>query len=261
MVSLLSLRASCAYFLLASFHAGLQQIAQRTEIQVQIALFELEVLGQLAHAAVELHEGLPEPLDLLVGKRSGLHPPQRLTLHELPQQLDEREDELRQAFLDLLRIRVDAARECLRQMLELAGDPVQVALDVDELVRELTHDCASGTASPASATVARRPNSTQPRTRSRHRASCAACSRTAVASSPSSRNACPSWAGRIAPLRPASSSTTCACCSTASRETSADGGVDVRLNTSSRPSRERRSSGAPSRPRTGGSSSRPSTTP
>src|SRR6266480_2260447 len=109
MVSLLSSRTSCAYFLPASFHAGLQKIAQRAEVQVQIALFELEVLGQLLHAAVELHEGLPEPLDLVVGERSGLHPPQCLALHELPQQLNEREDELRQALLDFLRIRVHSA--------------------------------------------------------------------------------------------------------------------------------------------------------
>jgi hypothetical protein len=74
---------------------------------------------QLLHPLLELHEGLPEPLDLLVRERSGLHPPERLPLHQLPQQLHEGEDQLREALFDTLRVGVDAARQ-------RRGDPLEL---------------------------------------------------------------------------------------------------------------------------------------
>src|SRR5690349_17924945 len=123
-----------AYIPPRGFHTGLQQIAQRAEVEVQIALFEPEMLDQLLHAAIELHERVAEALDLLVGQRAAVHPAERLPLHQLPQQLDEREHELREALLDLLGIGVHPARERLRQMLELAGDAPEVAVGLEQLV-------------------------------------------------------------------------------------------------------------------------------
>src|SRR4051794_13932004 len=96
------------------------------------------MLGQLAHAPIELHEGLDQPLDLLVAERSGLHSPQRLALHQLPQQLDERQHELRETLLDLLRIGLDAARERLRRVVEVACDGAQVTVGAEQLAGELT---------------------------------------------------------------------------------------------------------------------------
>jgi hypothetical protein len=43
-----------------------RRVAERPEAEVQVLLLELERLTQLRHPAVELHEGLAEPLDLLV---------------------------------------------------------------------------------------------------------------------------------------------------------------------------------------------------
>src|SRR6188474_2096282 len=118
------------------FMQGLQQVAERTEMQVEVAFLELEMLGQLAHTAIEEHERLAQPLDLVVRQRPGLHPPQRLALHQLAQQLDQRQDELGEAFLDLLRIGVDSARKRLRQVVELAGDAAQVAVGLEQLPGE-----------------------------------------------------------------------------------------------------------------------------
>src|SRR5512135_1150692 len=100
MWGLLSSRTCRPYFPTARFHAWLQQIAERAEVEIEVSLLQPEVLGQLAHAAVELHEGLPQPLDLVVAEVAGLHAAQRLALHQLPQQLDQREDELGEALFD-----------------------------------------------------------------------------------------------------------------------------------------------------------------
>ena len=54
--------------------------AQRSQIQAEVLGRQAELLGQLRHPPVELHERLPEPLDLLVGQRAAVDPPQRLAL-------------------------------------------------------------------------------------------------------------------------------------------------------------------------------------
>src|SRR3954451_7441043 len=126
-------RESMAYIPLCSFQAGLQQIAQRAEIEVQIALFQPKMLGQLPHAALQLEEGVAEALDLLVAERAVVHPAQRLPLHELPEQLDEREHELGETLLDLLGIGVHSPGKGLRQVVERAGDPAQVPFGLEQL--------------------------------------------------------------------------------------------------------------------------------
>src|SRR5215213_10060812 len=79
----------------------LEKVAERPEIQVEVAVLELELPFQLLHALLEL----------LVGERALLHAPQRLPLHQLTQQLDEGEHELGEAAFDVLGVGVDAARE------------------------------------------------------------------------------------------------------------------------------------------------------
>src|SRR5436190_6152075 len=97
-----------------------EKISERAEIEVEIALLEAELGLQFFHSLGEPHEGQPEPFDLLVVERALLHSPKRLALHQLPQQLDQGQDELRKSLLDLLRVGRDPAR-C----------DVQVALEVD----------------------------------------------------------------------------------------------------------------------------------
>src|SRR5690349_4651862 len=137
MWGLLSSRTCRGYSTTARFHARLQQITERTEVEIEVALFQSEVLRQLAHAAVELHEGLPQALDLLVAEVAGVHTAQRLSLHQLAQELDQREHELRETLLDLLRVGLDAARERLWKVLELAGDAAEVAVRIEQLRAEL----------------------------------------------------------------------------------------------------------------------------
>src|SRR5947199_2732961 len=77
-----------------------EQVSERLEVQVQVAVLETELALQLLHPLLELHERLAEPFDLLVRQRPLVHPAQRLPLHQLAEQLDQRQHELSQALLD-----------------------------------------------------------------------------------------------------------------------------------------------------------------
>src|SRR5437762_2386590 len=74
----------------------LKQVPQRPEVQVELGVLESERRLQLLHALLEPHERLAEPLDLVLRERALLHPPDSLTLHQLTQELDQRQNQLRQ---------------------------------------------------------------------------------------------------------------------------------------------------------------------
>jgi hypothetical protein len=63
-----------------------------------------------------------------------LHPAQRLPLHELAQQLHDRQHELREPALDVLRVGVDAARQDVVESRRLVGEDVEVRRGVEDLV-------------------------------------------------------------------------------------------------------------------------------
>src|SRR5207248_5846911 len=111
-----------------------EEVAERPEVQIQVAVLEPELGLELLHAALELHERLAEALDLLVGQGALLHAAKRLPLHQLAEQLDEGEDELREALLDLLGVGVHAPRERALEPVELAGHGVEVARAAEQPV-------------------------------------------------------------------------------------------------------------------------------
>jgi hypothetical protein len=87
-----------------------EEAAKRAEIEVQILGLELKLGAQLLHALVEFHERCPEAFDLLSGQPAGVDAPQRLALHQLAQQLDDREHQLAEALRDVNRPRPGARR-------------------------------------------------------------------------------------------------------------------------------------------------------
>src|SRR5439155_20607933 len=95
--------ASCPSSCLAAPPAcsqrGSQQPAERSQVEVEIAVGELEVLLELLHALFQRHERRAQPLDLVVAEPARLDAADGLALHELAQQLDEREHELREPAL------------------------------------------------------------------------------------------------------------------------------------------------------------------
>src|SRR4029079_17414507 len=88
---------SYGYHQPARFHAGLEEVSERTEVEVQIPVFQAELRFEVVHALVELHERLAELVELLVGQRSAFHPAERLALHQLAEKLHERQEEPRGA--------------------------------------------------------------------------------------------------------------------------------------------------------------------
>src|SRR3954471_15149672 len=87
-----------------------QEVSQRAEVEVEIRVLQAELGLELVHSLREAHEGEAETLGLVVVERPPLHPPKRLALHQLAQQLDQRQHELREPLLDLLRVGFDTAR-------------------------------------------------------------------------------------------------------------------------------------------------------
>jgi hypothetical protein len=76
-----------------------------------VVVVEPELGPQLLHAALELHERCPEPLDLLGGERAALDPAHGLALHQLAHEVDEHEHQSGEAALDVLGVGVDACRQ------------------------------------------------------------------------------------------------------------------------------------------------------
>src|SRR5438067_4673961 len=124
--------------------SGSEEVAERAEVEVQVAVLEPELGLELLHAALELHERLAEPLDLLVGEVPLLHPVERLPLHELTEELDEREDELREALLDLLGVGVHPSWKRALEPVELARDRVEVAGGAEQPVEIVSHASPPG---------------------------------------------------------------------------------------------------------------------
>src|SRR3954471_13495308 len=123
-----------------------EEVAERPEAQVEVAGVEAELALELFHALLELHERLAETIDLFVGQRRVVHPPQRLPFHQLPQEFDEREHELRQPALDRSRVGVDPSRKGGTDAVELVRQRPEVARRVQEPLLAGTHVARSSPA-------------------------------------------------------------------------------------------------------------------
>src|SRR5262245_10922805 len=66
------------------------------------------MVPELGHLLLQRHQGPADLFDLVVAERAIINSPQGLPLHQLAQQLHDREDQGHQALFDRLRVRVDA---------------------------------------------------------------------------------------------------------------------------------------------------------
>src|SRR5215469_6444129 len=78
--------------------------AERAKVDVEVLAGQAELLDQLRHPLIELHQVVSEMFGLLVGDGSALDAADRLPFHELAEQFHDREHERRQAALGGLRI-------------------------------------------------------------------------------------------------------------------------------------------------------------
>src|ERR671914_23171 len=111
-----------------------EEAPEWAQVQVQVLRRQSELLAQLLHPSVQLHEGLPQPLDLLLGQGSAVDPPQGLPLHQLPKQLDDRQHELREPLLHGLRVRVHPPAQRVVEAWVVAREQVEVGRRVKDLV-------------------------------------------------------------------------------------------------------------------------------
>ena len=68
------------------------------------------MLGELRDCGLELHQRLTNAFDLLRRQRAFLHPPERLTFHQLTIELDQGQHELHHRAAYVFRLGVPAAR-------------------------------------------------------------------------------------------------------------------------------------------------------
>src|SRR3954452_16712858 len=122
----------------SSLPPHLEQFSEWAEVDVQVLLLELEVIAQLFHLLLEQHEGLAEPLDLVGRERAPVDSPQRLALHQLADQLDEREHQLGQPFLEAFAVRVDAPAARRSESIEFLPEQVQVPASRQEPVLQIS---------------------------------------------------------------------------------------------------------------------------
>src|SRR5690606_1749532 len=94
---------------------GGQQRAERPEVDVEIFDAQVVAAAQLRHRLVEPHERHPQRLYLLVAEVTLVDAAQGLSLHELPDQLDDGENELEQVAFHRIRIGLQPLREDARQ--------------------------------------------------------------------------------------------------------------------------------------------------
>src|SRR5690606_2881681 len=103
----------------------LEEVAEGPEVEVEVVVLQPEQLLELLHALLQAQERGAQPLDLLVAERAALDASHGLALHELTQQLHQRQHQLRQPPLDTFGIRVHAARQPSIQTLDLLGHLVE----------------------------------------------------------------------------------------------------------------------------------------
>src|SRR5581483_6832041 len=92
---------------------SLHETSRRTEIEIEILGREAEALADVADRFLELHQRDAHGFNFFTSQRLFFHPPDRLALHESTQELDDRQDELRDRFLNVLGLRVPSERRGL----------------------------------------------------------------------------------------------------------------------------------------------------
>jgi hypothetical protein len=89
---------------------ALHQLSQRTEIEVQILGGEAKEFADVPDGLFEPHQRNADGFNFFRGQRLLLHPPDRLTLHQLPQEFDNRQYQLRHRSLNIVGLGVPAQR-------------------------------------------------------------------------------------------------------------------------------------------------------
>src|SRR5215217_1218916 len=86
---------------------GRQQRTERAEVDVEVLWRQIEMLTEFGHLLFEQHQRRADAFDLFVRQVTALDSAYRLPFHELPQKLDQRQDEAHQSLFHRGGIGVD----------------------------------------------------------------------------------------------------------------------------------------------------------
>src|SRR5688572_25774637 len=100
----------------------LHQLPDRAEIEIQLFGRDVELLREIQDGFLQAHQRKADRLGLRVRQRSRLHPPDRLTLEQLPNQLHQRQHELQHRLPHVVRIGVPPRRARGSDLLDLLPD-------------------------------------------------------------------------------------------------------------------------------------------
>src|SRR5215216_3370821 len=87
---------------------GRQERTERPEIDVEVFRCQVEMLTQFGHLFFQQHQRCANSFDLFVRQVTPLDSANRLTLHELPKKLDQRQDQAHQSLFHRGGIGVDS---------------------------------------------------------------------------------------------------------------------------------------------------------
>src|SRR3989339_227762 len=100
---------------LAIYSSSLQKLAQRAKVEIQVVFFQAELLPEPVYLLSLLHQGQPQPLDLVVREGPGLNAPDSLALQQFVEQFHQGQDQLSQAVLDIVLIQIDPGGVAVRR--------------------------------------------------------------------------------------------------------------------------------------------------
>src|SRR5438552_6495156 len=89
---------------------SLHQLSDRSQIEIEVLGFETEPAAHVANGLFERHQRFADRFDFFARQRFLLHSPNGLTLHQLAEELDERQYELGDRLLHFLRLGIPSQR-------------------------------------------------------------------------------------------------------------------------------------------------------
>src|SRR5919204_5116683 len=99
-----------------------QQVSEWSEIDIEVARLEAELLGKLVDLFFELHQCKSDALYLLLAETPAFHAAHGLSFEQLAYELDQRQHQLSQSLLNTFWIDIDSTWETAAHLLKLAPE-------------------------------------------------------------------------------------------------------------------------------------------
>src|SRR5438105_2575412 len=102
-----------------------QQVSEGSQIDIEIARLEAELLRELVNFLFELHQRKPDALYLLLAETAALHAAHGLPFEQLAYELDQCQHELSEALFNSFGIDLDSTGQTAAHLLELVPEDLK----------------------------------------------------------------------------------------------------------------------------------------